>query len=190
MVDIKKIALTIAVGVLLALFVGFLVDAVYSSPKYEDFCSPSTRPAYEKFPYPDMINTSSCPKINYNDSIYTSCTFDKGYVAYKVDSNGCQVDPYCEICQVKFDDGNKIYSRNLFLILAPISIILIIIGFFLSLESIGSGFILGGILILIYATFRVFGDLSKIMRVVLLGVELVLVIWLGYKKIEKNSKKK
>ena len=189
MLNIKKLALTIAVGILLALFIGFLIDAIYNSPKYEDFCTPSTRPMYEKVPYPELINTSNCPKLNYNDSIYATCTQDKGYVAYKTDNNGCQVNPYCETCSVEFDKANKWYSRNLFFILAPISIALIIIGMFLALEAIGSGFILGGILTLIYATIRVFGDLSKVMRVILLGIELALVIWIGYKKIEKHQRK-
>jgi hypothetical protein len=189
MADIKKIVLTIAVGVLFALFVGFLVDAVYPSPEYNDFCKPENRPVYEKFPYPASVNTS-CPSINYNDPIYSSCTSDKGYVAYKLDNSGCQVDPYCDTCSVEFDKASKKYSRNLFFILAPVSILAIILGMFLLLESIGSGFILGGILVLIYATIRVFGDLSKVMRAILLGVELALVIWLGYKRIEKGSVKK
>lgn len=188
MADIKKIALTIAVGVLLALFVGFLVDALYSSPKYDDYCNTNPYPiAYEKGVVRELVD--NCPNITVSSSDERACYDMRGYIAFNYTSS-CPSSYYCETCQVRFDDYNKIYSRNLFLILAPISIVLIIIGLFLSLEAIGSGFILGGILILIYATIRVFGDLSKVMRVVLLGIELVLVLWLGYKKIEKSNKKK
>ncbi len=186
MADIKKIALTIAVGVLLALFVGFLVDAVYSSPKYEDFCKSYNFPIAK-----EQVINPNCKNLTATIIEERDCSMNKkGYIQYNYSNDGCVSSYYCETCNVKFDDENKIYSRNLFLILAPISIILIIVGFFLSLESIGSGFIFGGILTLIYATARVFGDLSKVMRVVLLGIELVLVLWLGYKKIEKANRKK
>ncbi len=186
MADIKKIALTIAVGILLALFIGFLIDAVYSSPKYEDFCKSYNYPIAK-----EQIVNPSCKNLTATIADERDCSVNqKGYIQYNYSLEGCVSSYYCETCNVKFDDSNKVYSRNLFFILAPISIALIIIGMFLSLESIGSGFIFGGILTLIYATIRVFGDLSKVMRVILLGIELILVLWLGYKKIEKSNKKK
>jgi len=189
MADIKKIALTILVGVLLALFVGFLVDAVYSSPKYDEFCNNNNM-------YPAAIgekyigyNNITCPAFRPSIELEKSCMESKGYISYRSDSNGCAYEAYCETCSVEFENANKAFSRNLFFILIPISLILIIIGIYLTLDAIGSGFILGGILTIIYATIRIFGDLSKIMRVILLGVELALVIWLGYKRIEKGKKK-
>ncbi|MEK6919220.1 MAG: hypothetical protein AABW73_04230 [Nanoarchaeota archaeon] len=188
MADIKKVALTLAVGILLALFVGFLVDAIYSSPKYEDFCTNNNYPiAYEKTVNRELV--SGCPNITVSATDEKSCYDSKGYITFNYTSS-CPSSYYCETCQVELESANQDYSRNLFFILAPISIALIAAGLFLSLESIGSGFILGGILILIYGTIRVFGDLSKVMRVILLGVELVLVIWLGYRRVEKSSKKK
>jgi len=184
MADIKRFALTLAVGVLLALFVGFLVDAIYSSPQYNDFCDGRDR-FIPKFP--ERINTSLCSPVDYSDSIYDTCTGDMGYVAYESDENGCEVTPYCETCGVDYDNASEKYSRNLFFILAPLSLLLIAIGVFIITDSIAAGFILGGILTLIYSTIRVFGDLSKVMKVVILGVELALVIWLGYRFVERGS---
>lgn len=184
--ELKQVALTIGVAVLFALFIGFAVDAFYPSPEYDDYCTQVNR-IYEK-QFPGPYENQSCPRLNYSDPIYESCNQSIGYVAYQMDENGCQVNPYCETCQVNFDKANKIYSRNLFFIIAPIALVAIIVGLTIALESIGSGFIFGGILLLIYATIRIFSDLSRIMRVVVLGIELILVIWIGYKKVEQKRK--
>ncbi|HLD15331.1 MAG TPA: hypothetical protein VJB94_02010 [Candidatus Nanoarchaeia archaeon] len=182
--EIKKVSLTIGIAVLFALFIGFAIDAFYSGPDYNDFCKSRNYPYPEK-PY-QVYNESLCQKLNYKDPIYTSCTQDIGYVAYDVDENGCQINPYCETCQVKYDAENKIYSRNIFFITAVIGIIAILAGLmYIKLDAIASGFMFGGILTLIYGTARVFGDLSKVMRVVVLFIELVLLVYIGIKKSKK-----
>ncbi|MDO8555557.1 MAG: hypothetical protein Q7R96_00090 [Nanoarchaeota archaeon] len=181
--NLKNISLTIAIAVLFALFIGFAIDAFYPGPEYTTYCKTETQP-YAK-PYIEPYNASACPHINYSDTLQ-SCTSDKGYVAYKTDNNGCQIDPYCETCQITYDAANKVYSRNLFFIAAVIGIIAILAGLlFINLEFIASGFMFGGILLIIYGTIRVFGDLSKIMRVVVLFIELVLLVYIGIKKSKK-----
>lgn len=183
--EIKKVSLTIGIAVLFALFIGFAIDAFYAGPEYNDFCKSKSYPYPEK-PYPTQVDITKCQQLNYKDSIYTSCTQDIGYVAYDIDEKGCQINPYCETCQVKFDAANKIYSRNLFFIAAVIGIIAIIAGLvYVKLDAIASGFMFGGILLLIYGTIRVFGDLSRIMRVIVLFIELVLLVYIGIKKSKK-----
>lgn len=180
---LKKVSLTIGIAVLFALFIGFAIDAFYAGQDYNDFCTNQGR--YEK-PYPAQLDTSKCPAVNYNDPIYDECTSDVGYVAYENDDKGCQINPYCETCGVEYDAENKVYSRNLFFITAVIGIIAILVGLvYVNLEAIASGFMFGGILILIYGTARVFGDLSKVMRVVVLFIELVILVYIGIKKSKK-----
>src|SRR3989344_5721858 len=134
--NLKNISLTIGIAVLFALFIGFAIDAFYPGPEYNDYCKPETQPLYGKYPI-EVFNQSNCPKLNPNDAIYQSCTYDKGYVAYKLDENGCQINPYCETCQVNYDAANKVYSRNLFFIAAIIGIIAILAGLlFINLEFI------------------------------------------------------
>ena len=42
--EIKKVALTLGIAILFALFIVFLVDAIYQQPKYEDYCSYQYQP--------------------------------------------------------------------------------------------------------------------------------------------------
>jgi hypothetical protein len=182
--NLKKIALTIGIAVLFALLIGFAIDAFYTGPEHSDYCK------QDAYRYPEKIypGDENCPKINYGDPIYEACTGEEGYVAYEIDENGCQVNPYCETCQVEYNNVNKVYSRNIFFITAIIGIVAILAGIlFVKAEGIASGFMFGGILVIIYGTIRVFGDLSKIMRVVVLFIELVLLIWIGYRKVEKKK---
>ncbi|MDO8628160.1 MAG: hypothetical protein Q7R56_00200 [Nanoarchaeota archaeon] len=184
--NLKNVSLTIGIAVLFALFIGFAIDAFYPAPEYNTYCKPEAQPFYGK-PYQEPYNTSACPKINANDPLYKSCTPDKGYVTYKLDENGCQVNPYCETCQVEYDSANKVYSRNLFFMTAIIGIIAILAGLiFITLDAVASGFMFGGIFLIIYGTIRVFGDLSRIMRVIVLGIELILLVYIGIKKTRKR----
>ncbi|HLD13020.1 MAG TPA: hypothetical protein VJB87_05535 [Candidatus Nanoarchaeia archaeon] len=182
--NLKNISLTVGIAVLFSLFIGFAIDAFYSEPDYNTYCK---NQFVNKFPYAEPSNRTACPPINYQEPVYQDCPQDKGYVAYETDQNGCQVKPYCETCQVAYDAANKIYSRNLFFIAAIIGIIAILAGLiFIKNDSIASGFMFGGILLIIYGTVRVFGDLSKVMRVIVLFIELVLLVYIGIKKTKKK----
>ena len=188
MANLKNISLTIGIAVLFALFIGFAIDAFYGGPEHENFCQQNMR---EKYPYPKQFNESACPQLNFKDPIYEACTQDKGYVAYDIDENGCSINPYCETCQVQFDAANQKYSRNIFFITAVIGIIAIIAGLlYVHIDPIASGFMFGGILVLIYGTIRVFGNLSKVMRVVVLGIELIVLVYIGVKTIKRGRREK
>ena len=68
---------------------------------------------------------------------------------------------------------------------------MIILGLYLpaNIDAIAGGILLGGILTMIQITMRVFGNLGKWYRVILLGLELILVIWIGIKKVHEVKKK-
>ena len=54
----------------------------------------------------------------------------------------------------------------------------------LKLETVSSGIMGGGVLTIIYGTLRYWGEMSDIIRWILLGVVLALLIWIGYKKVK------
>ena len=84
------------------------------------------------------------------------------------------------------------HSRNSFYVLVSISIISIVAGILLSgLEGLGSGFIGGGVLIVIWSliyTAEYWIRLNKYVKLIALGIILVILVVLGYKKIEKKLK--
>jgi len=53
------------------------------------------------------------------------------------------------------------------------------------MASVSSGLMGGGILAIIYGTMRYWSDLPDFGRFIILGITLIILIWLGYKKIAK-----
>ena len=189
---IKKWALALAIAIVLNLFVNYGISVFYKAPQYNDFCTgqgPYREPYYPAKPYPDFTQ-QNCTPIAVSEQMQKSCNEQKGYIAYKYNSTGCPTEAYCETCQVQFDAVNQKYSRNIFFITAVIGIIAIIVGLvYVHLDPIASGFMFGGIFVLIYGTIRVFGNLSKVMRVVVLGIELVVLVYIGIKTITRGKRK-
>ncbi len=82
-------------------------------------------------------------------------------------------------------------SRNSFFILIAIGILAIVGGtFFRHLEGIGSGFIGGGILVVLWSLFYTWWlTWPRYIKVAALGVVLALLVYLGYTRIEEKLKK-
>lgn len=78
--------------------------------------------------------------------------------------------------------------RNSFIVLVIIGLISIIFGMFLSsLEGIGSGFIGGGVLVIIWSliyTAEYWTTLNKYMKLFALGLVLAVLIYFGYKRLD------
>lgn len=176
---LKKVMLSIGVGVLAALFVGFLIEAIYPTPEYEAYCT-----RMFDAPVPQVAKTAECSYV-YDTSYRNDCLTNNGMLRQDYDEQGCVVKETCDYCQRDYQEADKIYNRNLFYITAPIALLLIVLGIYLpvTIDAIASGSLLAGILTLLQITTRVFGSLGKWPRVILLGIELALVIWIGIKKV-------
>jgi len=182
--NLKKVMLAIGLGVLAALFVGFLIEAIYESPEHDDFCKYGR---YESVK-PISTNNDLCD-FTYDLDLQKTCIEADGMIRYEYDEKGCVSEEICDYCQKDFTNTNERYNRNLFFITAPIGLLLIILGLYLPahLDAMSGGALLGGILTMVQITMRVFGDLGKWPRVILLGIELIIVVWIGYKKIDNKK---
>ncbi len=183
---VKEVAMVVALALLSAFFVGLLVDALYEEPEYDELCKPSERPYPEKA---SPIYPQQCPPQNstvQEQQLILQCQDDKGMPDYYIDTQGCATSfKECNYCQRDFNQALQIYNRNVFSIVTPLGLLAIIFGLFVSLEVIGSGAMFGGILLVAYGTMRYFSDMSKIMRVVVIGIELLLLIIISIKKLRK-----
>lgn len=114
------------------------------------------------------------------------CAQDSGLVRIKLNESGCPVFDYCDPCSKDYNDATKIYTRNVFVIAGVIGVIAIFAGTLWKIEFLASGLMFGGIILLFYATVRYFHDADKLLRVVIIFAELILVLWIGYKKLYKK----
>jgi len=166
----KKIILSIAIAILFVLFVAYAIETIYPSPRYERYC-----PMIEK----QILNQSDCEIYNGTWNIYPN------YVPDKTAPVGVQgyCDPYIK-CQKPFESASEIYNRNLFIVSLILGLIVIVVSFIFVVESVSSGLMAGGVILIIYGTIRYWGALSDILRTVMLGAALGILIWIGYKKLK------
>jgi len=183
--DVKKIAMILAITVLLPLFVGLFTDAVYQEPKYENYCNNSFSS------YPDKAIPATPTNCTQSYGAQTDkCYHDGGAPEFNYTENGCQVYSSCNYCNKIFNEAQQKYNRNIFLILLPIGLIVIILGLYLLVDYLGAGLMFAGLIIMFYATIRYFSDMSKILRAVVILIELLIIMWIGYKKISEEHDNK
>ena len=184
--QVKEVAMVVALSLLSAFFVGLLVDALYEEPKYDAYCKNSYRPYYEK-PYPPDYQ---CPAYNLTsqerEQIRQCQEEGKGFPEFELDDRGCQQNyKNCNYCQKEHQDALAKYNRNVFFIVVPLGLVAILFGLFIGYEVVGSGMMFGGILLVAYGTMRYFSEMSKLMRVVVIFLELVILVIISIRKLKK-----
>jgi hypothetical protein len=180
--DAKRIAMVIAIVALLPLFVGLFTDAIYQEPKYENYCNNT----YYDYPKAIPAIPVNCTDM-YNTPEVQKCNNEKGMPEFKYDSNNCQQFKSCNYCSVQFNDAQQKYNRNIFFVLLPLGLIIVIIGIYFVVDYLGAGLMFAGLIVMFYATFRYFSDMSKILRALVILAELLVIMWIGYKKIEHKE---
>ena len=187
-INLKQTGLIVGIAILFAFFVYFTIEAIYPSPKYEDFCKNQY--------YREPIPVKQGMQVNCTNSWETKevqeCSVNKGSPEFKQDVNGCDIFDKCNYCGKEHDEYNNKYQRNVFIITAIIGIIAIVFGLYFGIEFMAGGFLFGGIITLAYSTIRYFsrGNVDNWLRVIVLFIEILILIWIGYKKVVNRDKKK
>ncbi len=161
---VKAIILSLVIAIVLSAFVIYLTESIYPSPNYEDYCD-NIRP---KPIYDDR------GQININES---ECLNDGGTWRY----GSC--DFYYE-CNQKFQVVDEKYKLVVFVISAIAGLIAVALGIILGLPSVSSGLMLGGTFLTIYGASQYWTNLTNWVRALLLGVILMILIWLAYRKLK------
>ena len=196
MIDLRRVAIIFVIAVLYAIFVNAVISAIYPTPRHEDFCKSRF---YAEKHYPAPVERKDCPKYKEpTQEELDRCAEDKGFPEYRYDAYGCPVEyKGCNFCQKDFDNANQRYSFNYFIISSILALVAIAIGLLLpptnSLnEWIATGFMLGGLITLFFGTFRYYEYLGRYVKPIVILVELLIVIYLAYKKLKdiKETKPK
>jgi hypothetical protein len=166
---VKKVILTFAIAILFVLFIVYAVGTIYPGPKYEDYC-PATKI--------NPLNQTYCEAVNGTWTTYPTYASEK--------SGPAEANGYCDTyskCQKSWDDSREKYNRNLFFISLITGLIILVASFILRVESVSAGFMLGSVILIIYGTIRFWGNLSNILRTLMLGLALAVLVWIGYRKL-------
>jgi hypothetical protein len=192
---VKNVILAVAIAIIFALFIGFGISVFYPAPDWDDFCDNDMRipkatqqecenaggkwNVYEEKPLPVDSNQMSCTKIGDDGETFTlRCS--------EIDTepkNGyCDEDFYC---RQDYDEQRESYDRVVFIVTLILGIITILISVWLALTSVSTGLMAGGIITIIYGVIRYWEHSTDVLRFILLGIALAILIWLGYKKLNK-----
>jgi hypothetical protein len=185
--DLRKIGIILVIAVLYSIFVFATINAVYPQPEHNDYCK------YSDMIYPKPVRElgdEKCPEFKgATEEENKACVDQEGYIAYKYDEYGCAKSYYCEFCQRDFDKANEKHNLVSFLISAVFALIAVGVGLYLPArkgslnEWVGTGFMLGGLITLFAGTVMVYGELHRYVKPVVIFAELVIVLWLAYKKL-------
>lgn len=177
---ILKWALILGIVIVLNLFFHFATKLVYDEPKFEDFCPTkqvNVQPEGEKA----CLEVGGAWNSNPNEKFAPSPIAPANVGQTKPVASG-----YCDVfftCQKGFQSARDLYNRNVFLVLIALGVLSLLVGLLLSANVvISTGLSYGGLISFIVGTIRYWSAMDDYLRVIVLGLVLIILIWLGLKK--------
>ncbi len=183
--DLRKIGIILVIAVLYSIFVFSTINAIYPQPEYNDYCK------YTDYAKPIRgPDDSRCPEFKgATEEETVSCVDSEGYIEYKYDEYGCATTYQCQYCQRDLNKANEQHNFVSFIISAIFALIAIGVSLHLPAQKgslnewVGSGFMLGGLITLFAGTIMVYGELHRIVKPIVIFIELAVVLWLAYRKL-------
>lgn len=174
-----KWALVLGIVIVLNLFIQYSINAVYPQPEYQDFCKEE--------------------QVTVIPQTQTECTSKGGQwtedqsigVKRPVAVGETQQTGYCNMqytCSKEYEAASDVYRRNVFVTRVILGVLALGISFVVaSAPAVALGLSFGGVLSLLIATTGYWSKLGQYVQVIVLGIALAILIWIGIKKIGKDE---
>jgi hypothetical protein len=183
--DIRKIAIIFVIGALFAILAFSTIDAIIINPE-DEFCNDELRrPMLDRVPK----EKADCPDFTEPaKEAYQECEDNNGYMIFQYDSMGCPTESKCS-CAEGYAAAQARYEFITFILYSIFATIGVAVGVILPKsknplhEWVGTGFMLGGFVCLFIGTARYFEEMNRMIRPIIILVELILIVWLSYKKL-------
>jgi hypothetical protein len=177
---VKTIILSLVIAIVLSAFVIYLIQAIYPNPEYEDFCD-ENRAKLIPIPENRELVGGTCATVSPNSR--EECCINKGYESYNEELAECKGNLY-EECQKEYNTARDQYRLVIFIVAVIAGLMAVSMGIILALPSVSSGLMLGGTFLTFYGTAIYWSKLNNWLRVIILGIVLAILIWLGYQKLK------
>lgn len=178
---ILKWALVLSIVVVLNLFFNFAIDTVYDAPKYENFCESGDSQVVVS-----PQNQAQCVARGgqWSEKSDQFVPQPAGLTQAQKPIGWCDVD---FTCRKEYEVARELYNRNVFIALVILGLASLAIGLFVSVtgSAVSLGLSLGGLLSFLVASIRFWSDMDEYLRVIVLGLALILLIWVGIKKFKE-----
>lgn len=176
---VLKVFYVLAMGTLLTMLIAFGISTFYKAPQFGRLEPPQTPMGWVWPAYPDKIPEDQ-------DLTAEEQEYRAAYEEWLEEEQ-----EYRETYDAAMSD----YHRNVFFIAYPFGLLFIILGLMLPsrLDIIRTGFLLGGVVTIMYAVLQGFGSMSDALRFGAIAISLAVLIFLGYRTLierrqPKNSK--
>ncbi|MEI7810566.1 MAG: hypothetical protein WCI41_03365 [bacterium] len=174
---VLKWALVIGIVIVLNLFFNYSISLFYKEPDYNNY--------FKQAQVVEPITTKeACLKVggqwNENGPAYYSAPA----------GTSPDVKSYCDpnfTKQQEFNQAQKVYNRNIFIVLVLLGVFSFLLGIFIANEIITLSFSWGGVLSFIIASMRYWSDADSWVKVLILALALSALIWLAIKKFGNNQ---
>ena len=186
--DLRKVGIILAIAILYSIFTFATINAIYPQPEYNDYC----KPYMDNRPYTTAKDPATCPFVKGpTDAEIELCGKDEGMITWSYDEYGCSKSYKCDYCQRDLNSANEKHYFVQFIISSVFALIAILVGMYLPVgkgkselnEWVGTGFMLGGLITLFTGTLMVYGELHRFVKPVVILAELLIVLYLAYRKL-------
>lgn len=181
--DVRRFIIIFLVAILYTIFSVSFIDAVYPRPEYPNNC-------YDARPMP--VVQKDCTFVQASEVERTTCNDQKGDLRPVYGDGGCITSYECSMCMKSHRAEQDVHGMYSFFLSAVLALVAILIGLYLPVsnplnEWVGFGFILGGLFTLFFGTAAYYAHLGRIWRPVIMLAELLLVLFVTYRKINLNK---
>lgn len=186
---VQKFGLALAIIIVLNMFFNYGIYSFYPSPQYEDYCVEELRTVV-------YDTQDSCDGVgglwitSFSQTMGERPRERPREVPLKIADDG-EFKPYCDptfSCSKDLREATSVYNRNVFIVLILLGAIAIGGAFMtISVSSVSTGLLYGGLISFFIGTTRFWSDMNEYLRFIILGIVLVALIVVGFKKL--NDKK-
>lgn len=188
--SLSKTFLSIGITVVFAAFAAYALNVIYPMPEYDY----SANGCYLKYDCYKPVR--DCESKYYNASSTVPAVIPKE--AQECSLNITKSDEFKQCqkesakCDEEFQKKSPQYAhaKNTFIMLIIIGIVSIIAGSMMRVEGVGSGFIGGGVLLLLWSlvnSWMYLYYLDRYFKLAGLGIALAVLIYIAYEKFDKNK---
>jgi len=165
---IKETLISIAIAIILTMFIFYGISTFYKEPEWDDMCK-------------DIAASTTKEEC---ETAGGEWSYAREPRPMPVEANKTYEYGYCE-CEI-FEEADEAYSRVVFIVALMLGLIAVLLGtIYLKHPSVASGVMGGGILTVIFGTMRYWGHMPDFARFICLGVALAILITIAYKKLKK-----
>ena len=177
---IFKWALIAAIIIVLNLFYIFSIKLIYNEPHHEDFCKEEQVRIVPQNQEDCLVVGGQWVEDRFIQRGFPRPERLEPALIEKEDGGYCNEQ---FTCRQEYQDARKLHERNVFVALVILGTLTLIWSFVLrSFEVVATALSFGGVLTLIIASIRYWSDMEDYLRVIVLGIALATLIWIGVKK--------